>query len=216
MKTPKSTSVDPVCDNRSMADIVVAAKDLDVNSKIELFNYMATIGINYMENANGVFFSLTNLSDETLADVKRKLTELKSYEEMSNQPFTNSKFSEDAMDAGGYASDKSDSYLSGQRSHRGDDGLVPTVDANELVEREMFDPAKVRKNESEAHRLSFECDEEILKSVERCVNKNTKKNIHSKYSIAKKKYNKPFVSVDTKKIDGTDLSELSKELYIVT
>ena len=210
MKTPKSNPVDPVCDNRSMADIVAAAKDLDVNSKIELFNYMATIGINYMENANGVFFSLTNLSDETLTDVKRKLEELKSYEEMANQPFAKSKFSEDATDAtdaSGYASDKSDSYLFGQRSQRGD--------ASELVEHDVFDPAKVRRNGSEAHHLSFECDEEILKSVERSVNKNTKKNIHSKYSIAKKKYNKPFVSTDTKKIDSTDLSELSKELYIV-
>lgn len=202
----KSKPAEPVCDNKSMADIVSAAKELDVNSKIELFNYMATIGINYMENANGVFFSLTNLTDDTLADVKGKLEELKSYEQLANQPFVGKKPSEDA-DAEGYASDKSDTYPSGQ------DDFADTEQGHENTAEEV-ELGRLHRNESKAP-SSFEYDEEILKSIEKSVNRNTKKNIHSKYSIAKKKYNKPVASTDTKKIDGTDLSELSKEPYIV-
>lgn len=206
-KNTKSKPVESACDNKRMADIVSAAKDLDANSKIELFNYMATIGINYMENANGVFFSLTNLTDESLADVKRKLDELKSYEELTNLSFANKKSSDDA--GGGYASSE-DTYPSG-----GQEGFADTEDGqgNEN-DVDVDDLAKVNKNGSRAP-CSFEYDEAIMKTIEKTINRNSKKNIHSKYSIAKKKYNKPFASVDTKKIDGTDLSELSKEPYIV-
>lgn len=188
--------------NKNMADIVVTAKDLDMNSKIELFSFMSSMGISYMENTNGIFFSLTNLTDTALQDIRRKLDELKSYETISNQQFAMSKLSED-FENSGYASDKSESFLEEQGT-----GCQQKEDIDADV------PMGIAFAKNIQTKPSFECCEDMLKQIDKSMYKNSKKNIHSKYSVAKKKYNKPFV-LDTKKIDSNDLSELSKETYIV-
>ena len=113
MRAKPSKVAETMYSNKNMADIVVTAKDLDMNSKIELFSFMSSMGISYMENTNGIFFSLTNLTDTALQDIRRKLDELKSYETISNQQFAMSKLSED-FENSGYASDKSESFLEEQ------------------------------------------------------------------------------------------------------
>lgn len=201
MRTPPNMLDDTMYNNKNMAEIVVAAKDLDVNSKIELFSFMSSLGISYMENTNGIFFSLTNLTDTTLQDIRRKLDELKSYEAISNKQFATSKLSED-FDDSGYASDKSESFLEEQG----------TVCQKDHIDMDASIGITFAKNIQS--KPSFECCEDTLKQIDKTMYKNSKKNIHSKYSVAKKKYNKPFV-LDTKKIDSNDLSELTKEIYIV-
>lgn len=201
MRTPPNMLDDTMYNNKNMAEIVVAAKDLDVNSKIELFSFMSSLGISYMENTNGIFFSLTNLTDTTLQDIRRKLDELKSYEAISNKQFATSKLSED-FDDSGYASDKSESFLEEQG----------TICQKDHIDMDASIGITFAKNIQS--KPSFECCEDTLKQIDKTMYKNSKKNIHSKYSVAKKKYNKPFV-LDTKKIDSNDLSELTKEIYIV-
>lgn len=201
MRATSSKLVDTMYSNKNMAEIVVAAKDLDVNSKIELFSFMSSLGISHMENTNGIFFSLTNLTDTTLQDIKEKLDELKSYESISNQQFTTSKLTED-FDDSGYGSDKSESFLEEQC----------TVCQKGHID--VAAPIGITFGKNIQSKPSFECCEDMLTHIDKSMYKNSKKNIHSKYSVAKKKYNKPFV-LDTKKIDSNDLSELTKETYIV-
>lgn len=201
MRTAPNMVDDTMYNNKNMAEIVVAAKDLDVNSKIELFSFMLSLGISYMENTNGIFFSLTNLTDTILQDIWRKLDELKSYEATSNKQFATSKLSEN-FDDSGYASDKSESFLEEQDTLCQKDSIY------------MDTPIGITLAKNIQSKPSFECCEDTLKQIDKTMYKNSKKNIHSKYSVAKKKYNKPFV-FDMKKIDSNDLSELTKEVYIV-
>ena len=209
MRAKPSSVIETMYNNKNMADIVVTAKDLDVNSKIELFSFMSSMHISYMENTNGIFFSLTNLTDNALQDIKRKLDELKSYETISNQQFAHGKLSED-FDNSGYASDKSESFLEEQGTGCQKDDIDGDLDADVDVDVSTGTTC-VKKMQTKP---SFECCEDMLKYIDKNIYKNSKKNIHSKYSVAKKKYNKQFV-YDTKKIDSNDLSELAKETYIV-
>jgi len=61
---------------------------------------------------------------------------------------------------------------------------------------------------------AFEYDKDMLNTVENYINKTNKKSIHLKYSNAKKKYNKQQFYQDVKKIDNTDLNELTEDTYI--
>lgn len=57
--------------------LIVTANKLKKRSKIDLFNYItSTYNLNYMENTNGIFFSLNDIDEDCLDDILDKVTEL--------------------------------------------------------------------------------------------------------------------------------------------
>ena len=53
---------------------------LSVNSQIELYNFLKSENIACMENANGVFFDLSTIADETATMIDKKLDLLQQFE----------------------------------------------------------------------------------------------------------------------------------------
>ena len=53
---------------------------LSVNSQIELYNFLKSENIACMENANGVFFDLSTIADETATMIDKKLDILQQFE----------------------------------------------------------------------------------------------------------------------------------------
>lgn len=175
--------------NRLREEIVSYAKRLGLNSKIELFSFMVSLNIAHMENTNGIFFSLSNIDDGTINEIHKKIFELTNFETISNQSFENNKRNEDSADAAD-----------------GDNA----IEGNDYLEDDSYEKYEQRDDGVR----SFDYDFDMVKDITKSVYK-TKKSIHGKYSLAKKKYNKQYV-VDIKKIDGnTDLNELVKEQYII-
>tara|TARA_Y100000389_G_C17418486_1_gene495182 strand:+ start:540 stop:944 length:405 start_codon:yes stop_codon:yes gene_type:complete len=84
---------------------------------------------------------------------------------------------------------------------------------NNKMENEDNDKDKDDVKSDLTSNKSFDCDKAMIKDIESHMNKTNKKSIHVKYSIAKKKYNKQ-IQADTKKIENTDLSELTEDKYI--
>ena len=62
-------------------------------------------------------------------------------------------------------------------------------------------------------KIPFECDNSVFETLERSKTQH-KKNMYSKYSTAKKKYNKSIVR-DLLKFDDSDLNEFESEEYIL-
>jgi hypothetical protein len=62
-------------------------------------------------------------------------------------------------------------------------------------------------------KIPFECDSAVFETMERSKTQH-KKNMYSKYSTAKKKYNKSMVR-DLLKFDDSDLNEFESEEYIL-
>ena len=156
--------------------IVNESKQLSINAQIELFLFMKNEHVPYMENVNGVFFSLSDINDDFMSKIFAKIQELKILQD--EYPGMNDQCGEE------------DNIL---------DTNKPGT-ANIIVSNE---------NQSSI----TNCDENIIKDFEQFAIKVTKKNIHIKYSIAKKKYNKQFVN--DKKFEDNDLNELKEEIYII-
>lgn len=154
-------------------------------SKIELFNYInSDITSNYMENTNGIFFSLNEISDEKIELVINKINDLKDVE---NQEYEQEDVSVNKVGEG--------------------EGEEDIENVNVSDETNISNEKKTC--------ISFEYNKNIVRDLDMCVNKVNKKSIHIKYSIAKKKYNKQYVQVETKKIDNNDIYELKAEQYIL-
>ena len=183
--------------------LIADAQQLDVNSKIEFFNFMVSLDISYMENTNGIFFSMSDLSDDVLEKLFQKLEILKSFEtkattieHQSSEDFYEklnvSKPSEEET------TESDEFFLNKQEDDINDEnGCTDTQETNP-------------KNTLYDH-----LDEEIIKDMTNRYSKQSKKNmIYAKYAIAKKKYNK-CTNVESKKFDSFDLNELTKEDYIL-
>lgn len=57
--------------------LIVNANKLKKRSLIDLFNFItSTFNLNYMENTNGIFFSLNDIDEDCLDDILDKVTEL--------------------------------------------------------------------------------------------------------------------------------------------
>ena len=64
--------------------LISDVQNLDMNSKIEFFNYMVSYNIAFMENINGVFFSIADISDEILDKLFEKLEILQKFQIYKN------------------------------------------------------------------------------------------------------------------------------------
>ena len=176
--------------NKEREEIVLFAKQLGLNSKIDLFAFMTSMNIPHMENTNGIFFSISDIDGSTIQQIHSKVCELLKYETISNQQF-------ESM---------------GSVHQREEDEPEDVTDAEDTC----ADDVDARSDQSrEGSRRSFEYDPELVKDINKSLQKH-KKSIHGKYSLAKKKYNKQYTG-EAKKIDSsnTDLSELVKEQYIL-
>lgn len=166
--------------------LIKDSNQLGNNLKIEFSNFMHSFEIPFMQNQNGIFFSLGDVKDNVIDKLISKLEFLKKFEinstihtDNSTEPMFNYDFKKEQP---------------------------PIKDSEESEE-----PSSENEN-----KVAFEYDKNVVKDMETYLNKINKKSIHVKYSIAKKKYNKQFlVAVNTKKIEDTDLSELMKEEYII-
>lgn len=185
--------------------LIADTQQLDINSKIEFFNFMVSLGISYMENTNGVFFSMADLSDEHLEKMFQKLEILKRFEKDNNcvpiiSTNTNNNFTPE------YLFEK----LSNTRSSNdGDDICADKSDDNMSHGEEVTGDTLYNEN------MYKDIDENIVKDMTCRYAKQSKKNvIYAKYALAKKKYNKGN-NVESKKFDSFDLNELTKEDYIL-
>lgn len=53
------------------------SQKLDYESKIELFHYITnTFNLNFMENTNGIFFSLNEIDDNNISEILQKIDNL--------------------------------------------------------------------------------------------------------------------------------------------
>ena len=53
------------------------SQKLDYESKIELFHYITnTYNLNFMENTNGIFFSLNEINDDNISEILQKIDNL--------------------------------------------------------------------------------------------------------------------------------------------
>lgn len=169
--------------------LIVETNRLSVNSKIKLFNYIKTnVTSNFMENTNGVFFSLTDISDKDIKNLLAHVDELKTQDDVvlpdpieTDIPYETSSVEDNNRDD-------------------------PSVD-------KIFDEST--ESAVGYKKTSFEYDKQMVKEIEHSVNRTNKKSIHVKYSIAKKKYNKQYTQTDPKKFDNTDLKELVEEDYML-
>lgn len=169
--------------------LITDVQNLDMNSKIEFFNYMVSYNIAFMENTNGVFFSIADISDEVLDKLIEKLVMLEKFQ-------VNKKDSDELLL-------KSD---------------FESINSNMLVDMEQENETQIMNNSSKKEVFSkvvINEYSEILKDMENRNNKmNKKHSIYIKYSVAKKKYNKQLGSQDNKKIENFYLNELEEENYI--
>lgn len=184
--------------------LIADAQQLDVNSKIEFFNFMVSLGISYMENTNGIFFSMSDLPDAVFEKLLEKLELLKSFETTTtSEQQTSDNFIEnyDKLNSKQIEDDnnvETEEFFLSEQDDNNDD--TTNSDAHENTEKNI---------------LYNQLDEDIIKDMTNRYSKQSKKNmIYAKYAIAKKKYYK-CTSVESKKIDSIDLNELTKEDYIL-
>ena len=141
-----------------------------------------------MENTNGVFFSLSDISDEDINELLVQVDDLKTQDEVMNDPSE----SDTPFDTGSVEENKEDRSELDEKMTQHDDS---------------------ESSAPECKKSSFEYDKQMMRDIESSVNQTNKKSIHVKYSIAKKKYNKQYTQADSKKFDNTDLKELVEEKY---
>lgn len=176
--------------------LISDVQNLDMNSKIEFFNYMVSHDIAFMENTNGVFFSIADISDEILDKLNEKLIILQKFQihkSDSDELIMNNEFDNEI---------------------RNNSDIIIDSNSNEQLNNVQSDKQDNLNKEIFTKKVINEYNE-ILKDME-CKNSkmNKKHSIYIKYSIAKKKYNKQFGSHDNKKIENFYLNELEEEKYI--
>ena len=171
--------------------LITDVQSLDMNSKIEFFNYMVSYNIAFMENTNGVFFSIADISDDILDKLIEKLVMLQKFQ-------LNKKNSDELLLRNDFESMNSNKLVDIEQKKENETQI--TINNSK---KEVFSKAVINEYS------------EILKDMENRTNKmNKKHSIYIKYSIAKKKYNKQLGSQDNKKIENFYLNELEEENYI--
>ena len=66
--------------NQIKRQLILDVQKLDINSKVEIFNYLVTLNVGFMENTNGVFFSINDISDDLLFQLREKLKILQQFQ----------------------------------------------------------------------------------------------------------------------------------------
>ncbi|QOI90176.1 hypothetical protein QKU58_gp155 [Pyramimonas orientalis virus] len=161
---------------------------LNQSSKIDLFNFINTnVNVSFMENTNGIFFSLNDIDDNQIETLLEEIRKLKEIQEL-HQPLG-----------------------------VGDIEKTETLTLSEMYPNDAVDVNVSTDSEVVANTCKppFHYDKNLVKELENHINKSSKKSIHVKYSLAKKKYNKQTYQAEIKKIDNTDLNELKEEVYIL-
>lgn len=179
--------------------LITDVQNLDMNSKIEFFNYMVSYDIAYMENTNGIFFTIADISEELLDKLTEKLELLQKFQ-------INKKHSDVLLLSNDFESITSNNKDTTVQTSLENNNVSNTEIKPNTSQKEVF--TKVVINEYN----------EILKDMENRNNKmNKKHSIYIKYSIAKKKYNKQLGlnQLDNKKIENLYLNELEEENYIL-
>lgn len=160
--------------------LIRETQKLDNSLHIDLFHYINNnLTIQFMENTNGIFFLLNEISDDDIQSILNKVDDIKTNYMRNCNSFSNNnikKTIEDSLN-------------------------------DENVERTNLSNTMNKKK-------AFEYDKNMVKTLESHINGLNKKSVHMKYSMAKKKYNKQQCFIDTKKIDNTDLNELTEDIYI--
>lgn len=201
--------------NQIKRQLIQDVQKLDINSKIEIFNYLVSLNVGFMENTNGVFFSINDISNDLLLQLKEKLTILQQFQKH------NVEINEMLKDSNNNKY-KADFLRSLTEEKKGTVQEIDTKEntlllphSNDLMyedqtigslrndENSLFDKTKISEYDP------------IIKDIENRHNKmNKKHSIYVKYSVAKKKYNKQSISAENKKIENFYLNELEEESYI--
>ena len=144
--------------------LITDVQSLDMNSKIEFFNYMVSYNIAFMENTNGVFFSIADISDDILDKLIEKLVMLQKFQ-------LNKKNSDELLLRNDFESMNSNKLVDIEQKKENETQI--TINNSK---KEVFSKAVINEYS------------EILKDMENRTNKmNKKHSIYIKYSIAKKK-----------------------------
>lgn len=160
--------------------LIRETQKLDNSLHIDLFHYINNnLTIQFMENTNGIFFLLNEISDDDIQSILNKVDDIKTNYMSNCNRFNNKTVNE----------------------------IITVSENDESVEKTNTSSTLNKKK-------AFEYDKNMVKTLENHLNGLNKKSIHMKYSIAKKKYNKQQCYIDTKKIDNTDLNELTEDIYI--
>lgn len=183
--------------------LIADVQELDMNSKIDFFNFMVSHNIEFMENTNGVFFSIAELSDEILNKLNEKVTILQKFQIHESNSQNMLKVNEFEISNFNILEKTINNPINNPIINISNDKSEITKNTEVVVQKEVFN-----KNILNEYN-------EILKDMENRNNKMNKKNsIYIKYSVAKKKYNKQAGVQDTKKIESFYLNELVEEDYI--
>lgn len=201
--------------NQIKRQLILDVQKLDVNSKVEIFNYLVTLNVGFMENTNGVFFSINDISDDLLFQLREKLKILQQFQ------MHNVKINEMLKDSNNHKY-KSEFLWSLNEEKISTHHETENVKENTLLAlNNMIDEDPTTRSKTNDENSFFEKSkmseyDSVIKDIENRHNKmNKKHSIYVKYSLAKKKYNKQSISAENnKKIENFYLNELEEESYI--
>ena len=201
--------------NQIKRQLILDVQKLDVNSKVEIFNYLVTLNVGFMENTNGVFFSINDISDDLLFQLREKLKILQQFQ------MHNVKINEMLKDSNNHKY-KSEFLWSLNEEKISKHHETENVKENTLLAlNNMIDEDPTTRSKTNDENSFFEKSkmseyDSVIKDIENRHNKmNKKHSIYVKYSLAKKKYNKQSISAENnKKIENFYLNELEEESYI--
>lgn len=201
--------------NQIKRQLILDVQKLDINSKVEIFNYLVTLNVGFMENTNGVFFSINDISDDLLFQLREKLKILQQFQ------MHNVKINEMLKDSNNHKY-KSEFLRSLNEEKISTHHETENVKENTLLAlNNMIDEDPTTRSKTNDENSFFEKSkmseyDSVIKDIENRHNKmNKKHSIYVKYSLAKKKYNKQSISAENnKKIENFYLNELEEESYI--
>lgn len=188
--------------NQLKRQLIIDVQKLDVNSKIDMFNYLVSMNLSFMENINGVFFSLNDIPYETLYKIKHRLSMLDRFIQHDDEMSQLLKDNEDPNSTQHqiFANHVAESFDTDAEDNQETNNSQRLTE--KIIAQQIFGNAKLAEYE------------DFFKDMENKHNKmNKKHSIYIRYSVAKKKYNKQSLSCD-KKFDNFYLNELEEDQYI--
>lgn len=207
--------------NQIKRQLILDVQKLDVNSKVEIFNYLVSLNVGFMENTNGVFFSINDISDDLLFQLREKLIILQQFQkhnvkinEMlkdSNNHNHNHKYKSEFL-----RSLNEEKISTHHETESVKENTLSALDNNLIDEEDPTTSSKTNDENSFFEKSKMSEYDSVIKDIENRHNKmNKKHSIYVKYSVAKKKYNKQSISAENnKKIENFYLNELEEESYI--
>ena len=167
--------------------VVSKVLELDSSMHQEIFNFIRNFEVDFTQNKNGMFMDLNVLSQDNLVELLEKIEQLR--------------IDQLAMDAAEncFVFENEDAFTD-----------IDSTEVQPICEE------LVKYDTEKSPLLNKTAESNAIKHFESLSNKLSKKNVHNKFSVIKKKYNKQLV-VDHlhKKLDDPHLSELRAEEYII-